>query len=298
MLKIQYSTMCFNKTNYREKILKARDFVEKQGFQFGIQFHNSIDRQLFDRVLEFKDELHFSVHSPLFARHFLNLASTDFQTIQESCQDCTPYLTLLKTPIFFFHGFFMTDKPIIHDMKNYRKSIKAAIGEDYCLNGSFIMDPEIFITEVFLRYKENFRNNLKKVTSIYSGFTLALENDFPLIGGGLQRPQEIHELIDNLWLDLGHLWSASLVHGFDFQEESMRMLNEKNIVGYHLNHNFSSKDTPKDKIRDSHSHFYLQSEMNLKPLVQRIFEKNSGILVLEIIDGDVHDLQTLFDWLT
>ncbi len=297
MLRIEYSTMCFNQSDYREKIISARDFVRKQGFQFGIQIHNSIDKQLFEKVLEFKDELSISIHSPIFAKYFLNLASNDFQTIKESLNDCTRYLTDLGTDILFFHGFFMTDKPIPHDMKNYRRTIRAAIGDAYCLNNSFVMDPGIFNTEDFLRYKEIFRNNLSEVSAMYRDFTVALENDFPLIGGGLQRPCEIHELIDNLWFDLGHFWCASLVHEFDFQQESERILKEKNIVGYHLNHNLSGKNTPKDKINDSHTHFYLKSEMDLKPIVRSIFEKNSGIVVLEILNGDIHDLEVLFDWI-
>ncbi len=298
MLRIEYSTMCFNQYNYREKITSARDFVHKQGFEFGIQLHNSIDRELFEKVMEFRDELSISVHSPIFAKHFLNLASTDLQTIKESFDDCTRYLIDLGTDILFFHGFFMTDKPIVHDMKNYRRTIRDAIGDAYSLNNSFVMDPGIFDTEVFLRYKELFKNNLQKVTAMYRDFSVALENDFPLIGGGLQRPSEIHQLIDNLWFDLGHFWCASLVHGFDFQQESARILDEKSIVGYHLNHNLSGRDTPKDKIKDSHTHFYLESEMNLKPIVRRIFEKNSGVMVLEILDGDVHDLEVLFDWIS
>lgn len=298
MLRIEYSTMCFNQSDYQEKIISARDFVHKQGFQFGIQIHNSTDKQLFEKVLEFKDELSISVHSPIFARYFLNLASTDFQTIKESFDDCTRYLTDLRTNILFFHGFFMTDRPIVHDMKNYRRTIRAAIGDAYSLNNSFVMDPAIFDTEEFLRFKGIFRDNLKRVTSMYNDFTVALENDFPLIGGGLQRPSEIHQLIDNLWFDLGHFWCASLVHGFDFQQEAGRILDEKNIVGYHLNHNLSCKNTPKDKIKDSHTHFYLESEMNLKPIVRRIFEKNSGVVVLEILNGDIHDLEVLFDWIS
>jgi hypothetical protein len=298
MLRIEYSTMCFNQSNYREKIISARDFVHKQGFQFGIQIHNSTDKQLFEKVLEFKDELSISVHSPIFAKYFLNLASTDFQTIKESFDACTRYLTDLGTDILFFHGFFMTDKPIPHDMKNYRRTIRAAIGDAYSLNNSFVMDPAIFYTEDFLRYKEIFRNNLQKVTAMFPDFTIALENDFPLIGGGLQRPCEIHQLIDNLWFDLGHFWCASLVHKFDFYQETDRILDEKNIVGYHLNHNLSGKDTAKDKIKDSHTHLYLESEMDLKPIVRKIFEKSSGIVVLEILDGNIHDLEVLFDWIS
>lgn len=297
MIRIEYSTMCFNETSYRQKIEQARDFVRKQGFDFGIQIHNSIDEPLFNKVLEFKDEIPFSVHSPVFANHFLNLAASDFKIIQDTCDNCTRYLSQLNTDLFFFHGFFMTDRPIIHDMKNYRKTIRAGIGDQYCLKGSFIMDPGIFSTESFTRYRQSFQSNLSRVKEMYNNFTIALENDFPGIGSGLQRPEEIHDLIENLWFDLGHFWCSAMLHGFDFQEESMKILQQKNIVGYHLNHNLVKSSTPKEMIRDSHTHFYLESEMNLKPIVRKIFEINKGVVVLEIVDGDLKDLEILFDWL-
>lgn len=297
MLRIEYSTMCFNETNYAEKITTARDFVNKRGYEFGVQIHNSIDRSLFDKVMEFKDEIRFSVHSPVFAKYFLNLASTDFEKIQETCDQCTPYLSQLGTDIFFFHGFFMTEKPIVHDMKNYRKAIREGIGDKYCLNGSFIMDPGFFETQTFNSYKEIFKANLKRVTEKYSSYKVTLENDFTGIGSGLQRPSEIHELVDNLWFDLGHFWCSSILHDFDFQEECDRILTQKNILGYHLNHNLIKRDSSKNLIKDSHTHFYMESEMNLKPIIRKIFEKDSGIVVLEILDGDLKDMEVLFDWL-
>jgi hypothetical protein len=245
----------------------------------------------------YRDQLNFSVHSPLFAKYFLNLAATDFSNVLATSKDCTPFLKDLKTDIFFFHGFFMTDKPIVHDMKNYRKTIKTGMGDDFSLNGSFIMDPRFFDTERFAQYKEVFKGNLSKLKSEWPDFIISLENDFPGVGSGLQRPAEIHELIDNLWFDLGHFWTSSLLHGFDFHEEANRLLDEKNITGIHLNHNLVKKSSKKELICDSHTHFYLESEMNLAPIVQKIFDKKVGIVVLEILDGDIKDLEVLFSWL-
>ncbi len=297
MIRIEYSSMCLNELNYRDKINQAQAFVQAQGFDFGIQIHNSIDKSLYDKLIEFKGAIPFSVHSPVFSRYFLNLASTDFSIIQECSDTCIRYLNDLNTDLFFFHGFFMTEKPIVHDMKNYRRTIREGIGDSYCLNGSFIMEPTFFNTDTFQKYKTIFQKNFTNFKQRYSDFTIALENDFPGIGSGLQRPAEINELIDNLWFDLGHFWTSSLLHEFDFHDEAFKLLETKNVVGVHLNHNLVTHSDPKEKIRDSHTHFYLPSTMNLKPIVRKIFEKNISPVVLEIVDGDLRDIETLLDWI-
>ncbi|MDO5577539.1 MAG: hypothetical protein Q4F84_10705, partial [Fibrobacter sp.] len=221
---IEYSSMCLNESNYREKISEAREFVGKEGFQFGIQLHNSIDKVLFDKLMEFRGEIPFSIHSPAFSPYFLNLAGLPWNDIEQLSNMCKQTLSEISSDIFFFHGFFMTNKPIVHNMKKYRKTIQDAIGSEYCLKGSFIMNPDIFNTDIFFRYKEQFIKNYDKLQTQYKNLTVALENDFVGIGSGLQRPQEIHELINNLWFDLGHLWSSSILHEFDFHEESYRLL--------------------------------------------------------------------------
>lgn len=297
--RIEYSTMCLSVDNYRDKISEASKFVESQGYEFGIQLHNSIDRRLYDCLLPLKNDYSFSVHSPLFAQYFMNLASTDYSFTKECIDKCTPYLSETGFDILFFHGFFMTENRIIQDMKNYRRAIRQGVGDRYCLNGSFIMDPEFFSTDAFLKYKEIFKVNLSKLNEDFKNgpLSLALENDFVGIGSGLQRPQEISELIDNLWFDLGHFWTASILHNFDYHEESFRLIDNKNIVGVHLNHNLIKRGSAPEHIRDSHEHFCMPSEMNLGPIVRRLFEKNTPIITLEIVDGDIEDIKQLFRWL-
>ena len=294
---IEYSSMCLNEANYRDKIREAKSFVEKQGFLFGVQLHNSITKDLFDKLIEYKNEIPFSIHSPMFSPFFLNLAGLPWETIDTICCNCENYLLEINSNILFFHGFFMTNKPIIHNMKKYRKMIKEAIGSKYCLKDSFIMDPDFFNTDIYLQYKAKFTENLGKLRNSFAHLTVSLENDFVGIGSGLQRPQEIHELIDNLWFDLGHLWSSSILHKFDFHQETFHLLEKKNIPGVHLNHNLIRKSSPGELIRDSHAHFYMESEMNLAPIVRKIFEKKIEHITLEIVDGNIQDLEILFNWL-
>ncbi len=299
MTRIEYSTMCLSPTNYLKKIKDASKIVEQAGFDFGIQIHNSIELDFYQLLVPLRNDYHFSIHSPIFSDYFINLASQDYSLTKASIDKCFPYLPLFNTDILFFHGFFMTETPIVQDMKNYRKTIRKSIGENYCLNKSFIMDPVFFTTDTFTKYKETFRSYYQKLKDDYASKNLkiALENDFVGIGSGLQRPAEIHELIDNLWFDLGHFWTSSLLHDFDFQEEASRIIDTKSIVGVHLNHNLVKQGFPKEQIRDSHAHFYMESEMNLAPIVRKLFEKQVGIITLEIVDGDIEDVKLLLDWI-
>jgi hypothetical protein len=170
--------------------------------------------------------------------------------------------------------------------------------EAFSLNGSFIMNPEIFNSKIFLEYKNRFIENLKRIKELYPDYIVALENDFVGIGSGLQRPQEILELLDDLWFDLGHFWCSSLVHEFDFYEYSDRIIEEKNIVGVHINHNLMGKKTMKENIVDSHAHLYEKSEQDLKNIVRKLLSKGVDIFTLEITNGDIEDVKIILDWLS
>lgn len=295
---IEFSSMCLNEENYLDKINKAKDLVRSNGFEFGVQIHNSIERSLYDKLLELKDDVKFSVHSPVFSEYFFNLANEDFEFYRPLFEKNASYLKEAGTDIFFFHGFFMTDRHINHDMKNYRATIREGIGDQSSLNGSFIMNPSFFDNDIFQYYKKNFVANRDKLMKMFPDLTVTFENDFVGIGSGMQRPREIIELIDNLWFDLGHFWCSSMLHGFDYYEKCDEIIGKKKILGVHINHNFTKKSTEKEKIRDSHAHLYEPSDQDLKPVLRKLLDKGNGIFTLEIVGGDVEDVKVLLDWLT
>jgi hypothetical protein len=295
---IEYSSMCFGQNDVDRKIDEAYDFLSREGLQFGIQLHNSIDKTLFDKILSYKKDIPLSVHSPVFSKYFLNLASDDTDLLFSLCDENIRYLDMAGTKIFFFHGFFLTKEPIIHDMKNYRATMKNIFGNTYSLNNSFIMSPDIFSTGLFEEYRKSFIKNLALIKERYKDYTITLENDFAGIGSGLQRPEEILTLVDNVWFDIGHLWTSALLHEFDFYEAADRITDEKNIVGIHINHNHMKKTDRREDIKDSHDHIYIKTEQHLKPLIQRLQKKGVTLFTLEILDGDIKDIETLLNWLS
>jgi hypothetical protein len=289
--------MFFTPENCHTKIREISGLLKDQGFDFGIQLHNSISIELHNALLPYRDEFKFTIHSPAFSKYFINLASGNFDFALSILKDCDTLTTEWKSDLIFFHGFFLAHSPIVHDMKNYRKVMRQSIGPEYALNNSFIMDPAIFTTDQFTEFKQYFVTNIERIKAYFPHKVISLENDFPGMGSGLQRPEEIHELIDNVWFDLGHFWCSSLLHGFDFHQESARLIDEKKIVGVHLNHNLCTSDTPLERLNDSHTHFYHYSTMNLPPIIRKLVDKGIDSLTIEIVDGDIEDVKMLVDWI-
>jgi hypothetical protein len=283
--------------NCGAKISEGRKIAAANGFTFGVQLHNSIGHELYDEIMKNRDGVKLSMHSPVFADYFINLAAPDFDLALSTCRANAERLTEIGSDILFFHGFFMTDKPLVHDMKNYRKAMTAGIGDDFRLNDSFIMNPAVFETELYQSYKQQFADHFKKLQSLFPQLRVALENDFIGMGSGLQRPQELHELVNPLWFDLGHFWCSSLLHGFDYYDECERVAASKDIVGVHINHNFMTGSTPKEALKDSHGHIYEPSAQRLGSVVRGLLDRGVDLFTLEIVDGNAEDLRTFFSWI-
>ncbi len=298
MIKIEYSTMCLDATNYKRKIEEAKKYVEKRGFKFGVQLHNSIQKDLLDKLIELKECMEFTIHSPVLTDILLNLAVEDFDIIHKTADQAVEYLKLFNTDIFFFHGFFMTKKVIKNDMQNYRKMLVDSMPAEYKIGDSIVMNPKFLDTREFEEYKIFFKNNYKKLITLYPNFIVGIENDYPGIGSGFQRVKDIKECIDNLWFDIGHLWCSSILHEFNFYEAAYDIIESMNIIGVHLNHNLTPMSADKDKIYDSHTHLYAETEQNLKKIMINLAKKGVDLFTLEIIDGDIDDVKILTDWLS
>jgi hypothetical protein len=294
---VEYSSICLNEQNYREKIAEARALVEAAGFRFGVQIHNSISRSFLDKLLEYREELSLSVHSPVLAEFFLNLATTDRAAIERLLPGSLEVLKAARTNVFFFHGFFLTDKPIVHNMRDYRGVMINAVGPDFVCGNSYNQSPKALETTSYAARKFIFKENLEWLQNRLPDYVVALENDYTAIGNGLQRPQEILELVDNVWFDFGHFWVSALMHGFDFETAALDIIRRKNIVGVHLNHNFSIREHGHEGFRDSHGHFYDDSPMDLKPIVKALREKGCPRYCLEIVGGDARDVEIFLSWL-
>ncbi len=213
-MKIELSTMCFHHGDVLAKINRCRNLIESHGFEFGIQLHNSVTHDLYNKIKGI--DAGFTIHAPVFSDYFINLADNDFHTILASFHNTAHVMQSLHSNVALFHGFFMTKKPIKNDPANYNKVLSDAIDKKYRLKDTRVMDPRFLETEEFRTYQNTVKKNMKQLREMYPAYTLCLENDFPGIGNGNQTPAHLIHLDCPIWLDTGHLWASAILHNFDF----------------------------------------------------------------------------------
>ena len=138
-IKIELSTICFRQGNILEKIAQCRELIESHGFAFGVQLHNSVTRELYEKIKGL--DVGFTIHAPVFSDYFINLAHDDFDTVLSGFQNTAHIMKEIHSTIVLFHGFFMTHKPIKNDPANYGKVLRDAIDSKYRLGDTRVMDP-------------------------------------------------------------------------------------------------------------------------------------------------------------
>ena len=288
-IRIELSTMCFYQGNTLAKIKPCRKLIESHGFEFGIQLHNSITKELYNEIKGLG--VKFSIHAPILSDYFMNLANNDFNTILTNFQNTAHIMKSLHSNIALFHGFFMTQKPIKNDPANYGKVLRDAIDNKYRLNDTRVMDPKFLETEEFRNYQNTVKKNTKRLRDQYPSYILCIENDFPGIGNGNQIPAHLIYLDCPIWIDVGHLWASAILNKFDFYRGLDTICRQCNVVGVHLNTN----QTPlnwnfKSPYGDTHSHFSREYDMNMNKIISILKKNQINHFTIEVIDGDLEDV--------
>ncbi len=281
--------MCFNHHDIFEKIKRCKDFVESRGFEFGIQLHNSITRDLYNKIKGLN--VKYSIHAPVLSDYFMNLANNDFNTLLTEFQNTTHVMQSLQSNIALFHGFFMTQKPIKNDPANYGKVLRDAVDKKYRFRNTRVMDPKFLETEEFRIYQNTVKIHMKRLREIYPSYILCIENDFPGIGNGNQIPEHLIYLDCPIWLDTGHLWASAILNKFDFYNGLDAICKKCQVVGVHLNTN----QTPytwdlKYPYGDTHSHFSRDYDMDMDKTIGILKKNHITHFTLEIVGGDLDDI--------
>lgn len=289
-MKIELSTMCFRHGEILAKIKRCRDFIESQGFEFGIQLHNSITKDLYNEIKGLK--VPFTIHAPVFSDYVINLAHDDFQTAMEAFQNTAQIMNTLKSTVVLFHGFFMTSRPIKNDPDNYNKVLRDVIDNKYRLNDTRVMDPKFLETEEFKKYQRTVKTHMKQLRERYPSYTMCLENDFPGIGNGNQTPAHMAYLECPVWLDTGHLWTSAIVNKFDFYEGLESICKNGQVVGVHLNTNKTPHNWNYEyPDGDTHSHFSREYDMDMDKIICILKRNRITHYTIEIINGDIKDVK-------
>lgn len=289
---IEMSTVCFRNADVFTKIKNCKEIIESQGFEFGIQLHNSTSKELYNKIKGLG--VKYTVHAPLFSQHFINLAGDNFRNIVESFKSTANVMEKLNCNIAILHGFFMTKKPIKNDPANYGKVLRDAIDSKYLLHNTRVMDPKYLETEEFQNYQKRVKKNMDLLRNHFPTYILCMENDFPGLGNGNQTREHLEYLNCPIWIDTGHLWASAILNKFDFYEGLDAICKQCSVVGAHLNTN----QTPLDwnftaPMGDTHSHFSADYDMNMKQIISILKENQIMHFTIEIIDGNEKDVNFL-----
>ncbi len=291
---IELSTMCFHRGDILAKIKECRNLVESHGYEFGIQLHNTVTRDLLSKIKGL--DIPFTIHAPIFSDYFINLANDDLPTVLASFQNTASIMHSLRSNIALFHGFFMTEKPVKNDPANYGKVLRDAVDKKYRLNDTRVMDPKFLETEEFRSYQKTVKKNMTLLRKSYPSFTLCMENDFPGIGNGNQTPEHLIYLDCPIWLDIGHLWASAILNKFDFHLGLDTICKRCHVIGVHLNTNRTPLNWDfKRPNGDTHSHFSIEYDMDMDRII-RILKKNQIThYTIEIVDGNMKDVAFLIE---
>ncbi len=292
-VKIELSTACLTDKDYFKKIEECRNFIEGKGYRFGIQLHNAITREMYDELKSLPVE--FSVHAPILSPYLLNLVNDDFEDIDSGFHNTLKVMKELKAKITMFHGFFMTEKKIKNDPKNYTRLMREAIDQKYRLGDTSVMNPKYFDTDEFKKCQHNVKRNMKLLCDKYPQLIICIENDFPGVGNGNQTPEQLTFLDCPILLDTGHLWAASILHKFDFYEGMNKVCRTKRVAGVHLNTNQIGHDWDFKRSGDTHSCFSRAFEMDMDRTIHLLKENSIENYTMEMIGGDINDVKFFID---
>lgn len=292
-IKIELSTACFTDKDYFEKVEECWNLIEEKGYKFGIQLHNAVTREMYDELKHLRTE--FTVHAPILSPYLLNLANDNFEDIDSGFHDTIKVMEELKAKATMFHGFFMTEKKIRNDPKNYTLLMREAIDQKYRLGDTRVMDPKYFDTDEFKKYQHNAKRNMSLLCKKYPQFIICIENDFPGLGNGNQTPEQLIFLECPIWLDVGHLWAASILHKFDFYEGINQVCRTERVVGVHLNTNKIGHDWDFKQVGDTHSCFSRAFEMDMDRTIHLLKKNGIENYTMEMIGGDINDVKFFID---
>ena len=292
--KIELSTMCFHHGDTLAKIKRCRDYIESQGFEFGVQLHNSVTKDLYNKIKDL--DVGFSVHAPVFSDYFINLANNDFNTVLAGFQNTASVMQSLRCNVALFHGFFMTQKPIKNDPANYGKVLRDAMDNNYRLNDTRVMDPKFLETDEFKNYQNTVKEHMKQLRERYPSYTLCIENDFPGIGNGNQTPAHLIYVDCPIWLDTGHLWASSILNKFDFYRGIDTICKQCQVIGVHLNTNRTPLNwNLKSPDGDTHSHFSGEYDMDMERIISILKRNQITHFTIEVVGGDIEDVTFLIE---
>ena len=296
-LRIEYTSAALTGDDYRQKIDAAQSFCAARDIVFGIQIHNQSLMSLIERLAATGAPL--SYHAPNGCEYFMNLANRDFSYAQQSIRRTAEIINRLGGDTAVFHGFLMTDVPILafNTERSYEECKQPGFRSELSRPGTTLCC-DFFGTDEYLQRYERVKQRLVQLQNDSSAITWCIENDYPAYGAGLLLAEQAVGLDTPLCLDISHLWIACLLFGRDYLQEAEMMAQTGRIKCVHFHANPTSPDAVMTDYRDGHQPLSEANAMNLPRLTAMLREHGVRHWIVEAGGADVEDLEILADWLT
>lgn len=288
---IEYSSSAFfGKSDVKTVLAEAQEACREFGFRFGVQIHNAASREQVEEIASWG--LPLSIHAPLLSEYLMNLAAQDPWPAMESLEITVEWMRRLNASLAVFHGFIMTDAPILafNQTRSYGQCMKRAFRRDLALEGTptclnFFKLPE------YRTRLDRLIERLARLRKSHSGLVFAIENDFPLYSAGLLLSDHAAELQHPMCLDTGHLWASAFIFDRDFHEEAQRFLDTGRVRLVHLHASTYTSDVPKIQWRDGHRPLATPNQMDLPRFVAACRKAGVKHFTFEISEVSAQDIR-------
>ena len=258
-----------------------------------------------------------SVHSPCPRSSFFpNLGSRDAPVLRRSLEDIR---TSAETAAAFGAGFVVLHPGYTLDIavpldadRRHAALARHTGGEERFIwsRAGSICTPGYCESATYRLHREVAVANLSEALRLCTdeGVGLAVENQNPRVGCLFQLPAELAGVVHALsrlriCVDLGHLWIASLVHGFDFLSGLRAILATGRVASAHIHDNGSQLgrreargvvDAPPDGSRFVDDHLALgRGTIPIAAAVGQLKRAGVGILVIETRDPPLESVRRL-----
>ena len=294
-IRVDYASAALHGPDALSKVDAAGIFCRQQGWQFGIQIHNSESRADIKRLARLGAPL--SWHGPLCSKYFMNLAGGESSHAEQSARKTARIMHKYDPSLVVFHGFLMTDYPVraFNRKCGFEEAMSAgARPELHHDDGRLILD--YCDTDEHLERLDRVRGRCRWLGENFPDIVWCIENDFPVYGGGLLLARHMLAVDSPLCLDTSHLWTTCVLFRQDFHAEVDQLAQAGRVRCVHLHASPLAPEEPGD-WQDGHQPLNTPNRMDLPRLVRRLHEAGMRHWVLEMPRASLVDLQTLAQWL-
>lgn len=294
--RIEYSSAALTGDDYRERIGLAQSFCTQHDISFGVQIHNRAPLPLIEKL--HATGVALSYHGPNCSEYFVNLAQSDFSFALQSIERTREIIERFGGEMAVFHGFLMTDEPILtfNTERSYEVCRAPALRQELTRNGTTLCI-DFRATDEYRQRYALVKERLAQIADEFPSVKWCIENDYPSYGAGLLLAEQAVGLDAPLCLDISHLWIVCLLFEKDFFAQAEMMAQTGRLQCVHFHANPVIPGVPITDYRDGHLPLNHANEMDLPRLARMLESHGVNHWVLETAHADLADLDTLNDWL-